>query len=163
MSLRENLLLALNSLLVNKMRASLTMLGIIIGVAAVVTLLAAGRGVESFVISEFESLGNNLLFVFPGRLESGQGPRRAGGSGLTYDDAVALADSFLTPDVVAVTPSLDRLAPVTYSGRETRTTISGTTPNFVTVRNFRPVAGRFFDGQDITSSARASTIKITSS
>jgi putative ABC transport system permease protein len=158
MSLRENVLLAFNSLLINKLRASLTMLGIIIGVAAVVTLLAAGRGVESFVISEFESLGNNLLFVFPGRLEPGQGPRRAGGSGLTYDDAVALADSFLTPDVVAVTPSLDRLAPVTYSGRETRTTISGTTPNFIQVRNFRPVAGRFINDQDISSSARVAVV-----
>ena len=67
MNLFENIRLALKGLTANKLRAFLTMLGIIIGVAAVITLLSVGKGVESFVVEEFESLGNNLLFVVPGQ------------------------------------------------------------------------------------------------
>ena len=70
MNLSENLRLALRALSANKLRALLTMLGIIIGVAAVITLLSVGQGVESFIVAEFEGLGNNLLFVFPGQLEA---------------------------------------------------------------------------------------------
>ena len=76
MNLAENIRLAIRALTSNKLRALLTMLGIIIGVAAVITLLSVGKGVESFVVGEFEDLGNNLLFVFPGQLEPGQGPPR---------------------------------------------------------------------------------------
>ena len=67
MNLSENIRLALRALSANKLRAVLTMLGIIIGVAAVITLLSVGQGVEAFIVAEFEDLGNNLLFVFPGQ------------------------------------------------------------------------------------------------
>ena len=129
MNLAQNVRLALGALASNKLRALLTMLGIIIGVASVITLLSVGKGVESFVVGEFENLGNNLLFVFPGQLEPGHGPLRPGGTGLTNDDVTALSDSFRTPDVLAVVPEYDRLASVTRGRNETRTTIAGTTPN----------------------------------
>lgn len=158
MNLVENVRLAITSLLANKLRAFLTMLGIIIGVAAVITLLSVGRGVEAFVIAEFEGLGNNLLFIFPGQLERGQGPPRPGGSGLTNDDAVALSDPLRAPDVVAVVPGFDRLATVTRGRHETRTTISGTTSDFPEVRNFYPIAGRFFAPQDNSGSARVAVL-----
>lgn len=158
MNLRENLRLAITSLAVNKLRSLLTMLGIIIGVAAVITLLSVGQSVESFVISEFQGLGNNLLFVFPGQLEPGQGPPRPGGSGLTNDDVAALSDPFRAPDVVAVVPEMDRLATVTRGRNETRTTISGVTPEFPDVRNFYPIAGNFFSQQDLGASARVAVI-----
>ena len=144
MTLVENIQLALRALLANKLRAFLTMLGIIIGVAAVIALLSIGQSVETFVTSEFDSLGNNLLFVFPGQLEPGQGPVRPGGSGLTSADVDALADSMRVPDVVDIMPEIDRLATVIRGRHETRTNISGTWANFPAIRNFYPVAGDFF-------------------
>lgn len=158
MNLYENVRLAISSLLANKLRSILTMLGIIIGVAAVITLLSVGRSVESFVIAEFEDLGNNLLFVFPGRIEPGQGPVQPRGGGLTNDDVQVLSDSVRLPDILAVVPQLDRIATVTVRNRETRTTISGTTADFPIVRNFKPVAGVFFSDQDDNSNARVAVL-----
>lgn len=158
MNLAENIRLSIRALMANKLRALLTMLGIIIGVAAVITLLSVGKGVESFVVGEFEDLGNNLLFIFPGQLEPGQGPLRPGGSGLTNDDVVALTDSLRAPDVVAVVPEYDRLASVTRGRYEARTTIAGTSPNYPAVRNFYPIAGDFFSEQDMSSNARVAVL-----
>jgi len=158
MNLAQNVRLALGALASNKLRALLTMLGIIIGVASVITLLSVGKGVESFVVGEFENLGNNLLFVFPGQLEPGHGPLRPGGTGLTNDDVAALSDSFRTPDVLAVVPEYDRLASVTRGRNETRTTIAGTTPNYPAVRSFYPLAGDFFSEQDMNANARVAVL-----
>ncbi|MGB3715388.1 MAG: ABC transporter permease [Candidatus Promineifilaceae bacterium] len=158
MNLAENIRLSIRALAANKLRAVLTMLGIIIGVAAVITLLSVGKGVESFVVSEFEDLGNNLLFVFPGQLEPGQGPPRPGGSGLTNDDVSALSDPFRVPDVIGVVPEYDRVATVTRGRHETRTTIAGTSSNFPAVRNFYPVAGDFFSEQHMSGNARVAVL-----
>jgi putative ABC transport system permease protein len=158
MSLAENIRLAIRALTANKLRALLTMLGIIIGVAAVITLISVGKGVESFVVSEFEDLGNNLLFVFPGQLEPGQGPLRPGGSGLTNDDVEALSDPLLVPDVIGVVPEYDRLAAVTRGRHEARTTIAGTSPNYPAVRNFYPIAGDFFSEQHMSGNARVAVL-----
>jgi putative ABC transport system permease protein len=158
MNLAQNIRLALGALASNKLRALLTMLGIIIGVAAVITLLSVGKGVESFVVGEFENLGNNLLFVFPGQLEPGHSPLRSGGAGLTNDDVAALSDSFRAPDVLAVVPEYDRMAAVTRGRYESRTTIAGTTPNYPAVRNFYPLAGDFFSEQDLNGNARVAVL-----
>ncbi len=158
MNLAQNIRLALGALASNKLRALLTMLGIIIGVAAVITLLSVGKGVESFVVGEFENLGNNLLFIFPGQIDPSHGPPRPGGSGMTNDDVTALSDSFRTPDVLAIVPEYDRLASVTRGRNEARTTIAGTTPNFPAVRNFYPLAGDFFSEQDLSANARVAVL-----
>jgi putative ABC transport system permease protein len=158
MNLYENIRLAIYSLVANKLRALLTMLGIIIGVAAVITLLSVGQSVESFVVAEFDGLGNNLLFVFPGQFEPGQGPVQPRGGGLTNEDVAALSDSLRAPDIIAAIPQMDRLAVVTRGGRETRTNISGTTADFPEVRNFYPIAGNFFSEQDDNTSARVAVL-----
>jgi putative ABC transport system permease protein len=158
MNLFANIRVALVGLTVNKLRSFLTMLGIIIGVAAVITLLSVGRSVEAFVVGEFEGLGNNLLFVFPGRMEPGQGPLRPGGSGLTNQDVAILADSLRTPDVLAVVPEYTRLASVTRGPYEARTNISGTSADFPTIRNFYPVSGSFFDTHDVNANARVAVL-----
>ncbi len=158
MNLYELVRLAFRGLSANKLRALLTMLGIVIGVAAVISLLSVGQGVEEFIVAEFEGLGNNLLFVFPGQLESGQGPPRPGGSGLTNVDSAALLDPLRAPDVVAVVPQMDRLATVTRGRHEARTNISGTTPGFPELRKFYPIAGRFFNEQDFNANARVVVI-----
>lgn len=161
MNLLENIRLALRGLAANKLRAVLTMLGITIGVAAVITLLSVGRSVEEFVAAEFQGLGNNLLFILPGQLDPDRpqrGPRRAGGSGLTNDDVTALADPLRVPDVLAVAPEYGRPAVVTRGRYEARTTITGTTPEFPAVRNFHPISGNFFDQTDVNSAARVAVL-----
>lgn len=155
MSLWQNILLALAGLATNKLRSLLTMLGIIIGVAAVVTLVSVGRGVEQFVVSEFQGLGNNLLFVFPGQFSPEQPSLRRS---LTNEDVAALADPALVPDVIAVVPEYGRGAVVTYGRFETRTQITGTTPDYPVVRNFQVAFGDFFNEQDIASNARVAVI-----
>jgi putative ABC transport system permease protein len=159
MAIAESIRLAFVGLTVNKLRSFLTMLGIIIGVAAVITLISVGRGVEQVVITEFEGLGNNLLFIFPGDPgPGGQSPRRAGGGGLTTADVEALSDPLRVPDVLAVAPTYERPAIVTYGREEARTTITGTTTRFPEVRNFYPALGDFFNAQDLTSGARVAVI-----
>ena len=158
MNLFANIRIALTGLTVNKLRSFLTMLGIIIGVAAVITLLSVGRSVEAFVVGEFEGLGNNLLFVFPGRLEPGEGPPRPGGSDLTNQDVAILADSLRSPDLLAVVPEYTRLASVTRGRYEARTNISGTSADFPDVRNFYPVSGSFFDAHAVNTNARVAVL-----
>src|SRR6185503_19294170 len=106
MSLSENIRLALRALAANKLRAALTMLGIIIGVGAVITLLSVGRGVEASVSDSFQTIGTNLLFVIPGSpgdaRESNPNPQD-----LTDTDAEALLDPVRAPDVIAVAPEYD--------------------------------------------------------
>ena len=158
MNLSENTRLALTSLFANKLRAALTMLGIVIGVAAVITLVSVGEGVQEVVVSEFEGLGNNMLFVIPGRPDANELTGAVVRTDLTNDDYQALADPLNVPDVVRVAPIYDRPAIVTRGGEETRTTITGTTPEFTGIRDFYPVLGDFFTDQDVTSAARVAVI-----
>ena len=158
MNLWENFRLAASGLAVNKLRTFLTMLGIIIGVAAVIALLSVGRAVEAFVEDEFQGLGNNLLFITSGQIGPNRGPRRPGGAGLTNDDVQALSDPLRAPDVLAVVPEYGRAAIVTRGRYEARTSITGTTSSFPEVRNFYPTAGNFFDEQDNVRSARVAVI-----
>jgi putative ABC transport system permease protein len=159
-NLLENVRLAFGSLVANKLRAVLTMLGIIIGVAAVITLVSVGEGVQDVVISEFEGLGNNLLFVLPGRPDANRqfGGAQARGVDLTNKDVAALLDPLNVPDLIRVVPLYDRPAIVTRGGEEVRTTITGTTPDYTGIRNFYPILGDFFTDQDVTSAARVAVI-----
>jgi putative ABC transport system permease protein len=134
------------------------MLGIIIGVASVITLVSVGRGVESFVAGEFQGLGNNLLVIVPGQAEPGQRPRRAGGIGLAEADVRAVSDPLAVPDVLGVAAQYGSAAVVSYGRYETRTDVQGTTPDYQEVRDFQPVSGSFFNEQDVATSARVAVI-----
>lgn len=159
MTFVENFRIALRGLVANKLRSLLTMLGIIIGVAAVITLVSVGRGVEKVVTAEFEGLGNNLLFVVPGQVGPDQrGSRRSGGLGLTMNDFQALADPLLVPEVGLVVPEYGRPALVTRGRHEARTNITGTTVNFPEVRNFFPAVGSFFSEQDVLAGSRVAVL-----
>lgn len=158
MNLTENIRLAFGSLRANKLRAILTMLGIIIGVAAVITLVSVGEGVQDVVISEFEGLGNNLLFVIPGRADANQFPGATPRVDLTNDDYLALADPLNVPDLVRVAPTYGRPAIVTRGGEETRTTVTGTTPDYTAIRDFYPILGDFFTDHDVTSATRVAVL-----
>jgi putative ABC transport system permease protein len=156
----ENLRLAFRSLAANKLRALLTMLGITIGVAAVITLLSLGEGVSRYVAAQFEGLGTNLLFVFPGQFRPGGGPsgRRAGDAILTQEDARALADPLRVPDAARVVPVLGRTVTASVGKNSTPVTVRATTPDYAPARNFRVLSGRFLVQSDMDERGRVAVI-----
>jgi putative ABC transport system permease protein len=157
----ENLRLALRSLAVNKLRSVLTMLGIIIGVGAVIALISVGQGFEAFINEQFASLGTNLLFVVPGQLEGG-GPGSARSSRraqpLTMSDAEALNDIFRVPDVAAVAPLYSRSGLVVRGKRDMYTTVDGVTPEYETVRSFTVLEGEFISDSDVSGRSRVALL-----
>ncbi len=154
MNLVEQIRLALRALSVNKLRSALTMLGIIIGVGAVITLLSVGEGVQNLVRSQLQSIGTNLLFVVPGNL----GTNARSATGLTMKDADALGDPFNVPDVVAIAPEVLGNADVSRGKTSLRVSVSGVTPNYATVRNRKVQIGSFIDDGDVNARSRVAVV-----
>lgn len=150
MNITETIRTAFRGLNANKMRSTLTVLGIIIGVAAVISLMSIGRGSQSAITANIESLGTNLLFVRPGATNTG-GVRGAQGSqtSLTLEDAEALLDSSLAPSVKAVAPQVQTFAQVIVGKQNTYTQILGVTPEYLSVRNYSVAAGTFITVGDV--------------
>jgi putative ABC transport system permease protein len=155
MKLGESIRIALRALLSNKLRAVLTMLGIVIGVGAVITLMSVGKGVEQLVQESFQSIGSNLLFVFPGSLEGGSSTQRPE---LTMGDYEAIADPFLVPDAMGIAPELSSSADVTAGRRDIRTDISGVTPEFLEVRDKTVAVGSFVSAADVNARSRVAVL-----
>ena len=149
-----------SSLTANKLRTGLTMLGIIIGVGAVITLLSVGQGVQVLVQEQIQGIGSNLLFVAPGNLsaQSSGNFMAAGTSTLTYGDAEAIADPLLVPAVEAVTVESMLNSTVVYRSRSIRTSVSGTTPNYTQVRNSAVAYGSFFNSEDFNGNSRVAVL-----
>ena len=159
MILLVTLRMALSSLGANKLRAGLTLLGIVIGVSAVISLMAIGRGVQQSITSRIESLGTNLLFVRPG--ESSQGGVSGGlGSAatLTLEDALALRDPVTAPSVLAVAPELTTRAQVVAGRNNTSTSVVGVTPEYQTVRSFPLHSGRFIGPGHVDASSQVAVL-----
>jgi putative ABC transport system permease protein len=156
-SLSENIRLALRALAANKLRAALTMLGIVIGVGAVITLLSVGRGVEASVSDSFQTIGTNLLFVLPGSpgeaRQSNPNPQD-----LTNNDAEALLDPLRAPDVIAIAPEYDIFGLVEFGRADTSTNVWGVTPNFLAVREYAMAEGEFFTAADLVSRSRVAVL-----
>jgi putative ABC transport system permease protein len=144
MNIQESFLTATRSLTANKFRALLTMLGIIIGVAAVITMLAIGEGAQKAVIDRIQSLGSNLLFVSPGSQRGGGMVVVQFGTSqrLRRSDADAIEQRVAA--VESVVPEFSRSAQVKYQNRNWNTRIVGTVPEYESVRNFPADAGRYF-------------------
>jgi putative ABC transport system permease protein len=160
MKLMEGIRLALRALAANKLRAILTMLGIIIGVAAVITLMAAGEGVQVYITEQFQGIGTNLLFVIPGTFDSQSGPpgSQPVPQPLTMSDVEALSDPFRLPDVARVAPQLARSATLAVAGRQTTTQVEGVTPDFIQVRKWFPFVGSFLSQQDLEGQGRVTVL-----
>ncbi len=159
MSLLEAVRSALRSLAANKLRSALTMLGIIIGVGAVITLLSVGQGVEAYVRAQFESIGTNVLFVIPGQLQEGPPSARSRTPRpLTMGDAEALKDPVRAPDVVAVAPEVQRYARISHGKKETVVQVRGVNLDYFQVRNWSVAEGRLFTEQEITGQARVAVL-----
>lgn len=156
----ENLRIALRALATNKLRALLTMLGITIGVAAVITLLSVGQGVSRYVAAQFEGLGTNLLFVFPGQFRPGTGPPGSGTAEtvLTLADYEALAVPGRLTGAARVVPLYGRNADLTFGRASTSTTLRATTPDYASARNYQLLAGRFLSQTDLDERARVAVI-----
>ena len=129
---------ALESLTSNKLRSGLTILGIVIGVGAVIAMLAIGTGAENSITGEIQGIGSNLIFVFRGGSEEVRNPKP-----LTLGDADALADPFAAPSIAGVAPVLQGSGEVTFAGESVNTQVSGVTPEYEYVRNYNISEGEF--------------------
>jgi len=157
MEILEAFAVALEALRAHKLRSFLTMLGVIIGVAAVIALVSVGQTVQSSVVGEFAELGPDLLWVFPGKAdEGGPVPTAEGRLTLTYDDARAISRG--APSVSDVTPFLQTSIEVAAGGEKAVTTVIGTTPNLLTVRSMRMQHGRFLQEADLVRRNRVAVI-----
>jgi len=159
MSVVESAQTALRSLRSNRMRAALTMLGVIIGVAAVIALQGVGQGAQNAINSQIESMGTNLLFIQPGSTQS-SGVKSAVGSAatLTLDDAYALADPANVPSVVAVAPEDDTFAQVVVGNQNINVRVLGVTPEYETVRNMPIEFGDFIQQNHVNSSSAVAVL-----
>ena len=145
---------ALRALGANKLRTTLTMLGIIIGVAAVIALMSIGRGAQAQVTSQIQSLGTNLLFIRPGATQQGGVKSSAGGAAtLTLDDADAIAT---LANVVAAAPELDTGAQLLANGQNWSTRVIGVTDEYSVVRNTNVAQGDWISRQQVD--ARSSVV-----
>lgn len=155
MDIIESVKMAVKTLTANKVRSTLTMLGIIIGNASVITMVGVGQGAQRYASDQFESLGPNVLFIIPGsddaRSASFDLPRN-----LTLEDAKAIASQ--VPTVDAVAPQLQTQQNVIYRNRTANTFVLGTTPDFTTVRSFNVERGRFFTDSDVQRNTRVAAL-----
>jgi putative ABC transport system permease protein len=140
MSLGQVVIEALESLNSNKLRSGLTVLGIVIGVAAVIAMLAVGNGAQASITGTINDVGTNLLFVFSGAADN-QNVRNV--RPVTLNDATALLDPYAAPDVQDVAPALQGNGEVVFGGQTKTTTIVGATPDYGRVRNISLLAGSF--------------------
>jgi putative ABC transport system permease protein len=148
MGILESVRVALGALNANKLRTVLTMLGMIIGVCAVISLMSIGQGAQAQVTSQIRGMGTNLLFVRPGASQS-TGVRQAQGSAatLTIDDADAITREI--PQVTATAPEQSNGGQLIANGINTNTRVIGTTPDYPEVRNFKVASGEFITRQHI--------------
>jgi putative ABC transport system permease protein len=151
--LLASLRIALGALMVNKMRSALTMLGIIIGVGAVIAMVAVGSGAKRRIADQIASMGSNLLIVLSGSSTSG-GLRFGSGTvpTLTVDDAKAILNEI--PSVKYVAPTLGGGAQVVFGNQNWSTIINGTTPEVLEIREWSLAGGRSFTQQDIDGATK---------
>jgi len=142
MLIGEIIAVALGALRANKLRSLLTMLGIVIGVAAVIAMIALGRGAQKAVNDRIAALGTTLLTVMPGQQMSRGVGSETDRAKLTMSDAQALEDR--AEIITAVQPEMSRNLQVQYGNKNTNTQIKGTTANYLDVRNFKVLTGRMF-------------------
>ena len=145
---------AIDSIMVNKLRASLTMLGIIIGVAAVLSTVGIGRGASASITQSVASQGTNLLTISPGASSFG-GVRSSGAAGtLTLGDASAMLDKSLHPSVGAVAPAYSGFGQLVFGNVNSENQVVGTTAAYPIIRNMEVGEGRFLTDEDITDQNR---------
>jgi putative ABC transport system permease protein len=160
MNLWDSISVAMEGLIANKLRSVLTMLGVIIGVSAVITMLALAQGAREQMMGQIQQMGTNALMVMPGQTQRG-GVRGGLGSvqTLTLEDAQAIATK--CPSVEKVAPEVISSAQAKYRHLNTNTSIEGTTPDYLSVRNFSVAEGKFFSLADVRAMRKVAVIGAT--
>jgi len=156
----EFFLIAIKSLLANKLRSSLTMLGMIIGVGAVIVLMSVGAGLQNMITSTFEELGSNLLFVTPSNPDAPGIAAMAPGyatASISTDDAEAMRD---IRSVIAVSPTNENFVKVIFGNESKTAVIQGSTPEFQQLYDFTMASGQFFTERNV---ARRDTVVVLGS
>src|SRR5215831_15760397 len=149
--------IALRALRVNRMRSALTMLGIIIGVAAVIAMVGVGSGATQRIQDQIQSIGSNLIIVLPGSVST-NGVRLGSGAtaSLSQDDAKAIATD--CPSVALVAPTVRGGVQVIYGNNNWATIAQGVTPDYMTLRDYTIMSGDFFTTQDVDSAAKTAVL-----
>jgi putative ABC transport system permease protein len=148
MNFWQAVLEAFESLSANKLRAGLTILGIVIGVAAVIAMVSVGRGAQATITDSINGIGTNLVFVFRGGSEDVRNPKP-----ITLEDASAIADPFQAPSVMAVAPVIQDTGKVTFGRESTTTSITGVTPDYANVRKYSVTEGEFINQEEMLGQA----------
>jgi putative ABC transport system permease protein len=147
----------------HRLRSGLTMLGILIGIAAVILTVGLGEGAQGKVKAQINALGSNLLVVSPGSATSSTGIRAGFGSAstLTVNDAAAVSSKVAAPDIAAVAPVTQRSEPLTAGASNWTTSVVGTTPDWLSVRARRIASGRFLNEADTAQTAAVAVLAPT--
>ena len=146
MDILESIKMASTTLIANKLRSSLTMLGIVIGIASVIAMIGIGEGAQRLAAEQFESLGPNVLFITAGTQSSRRHTTNLPKT-LVLDDAEAIAVE--VPSITSVAPQINARELVVYRNKSLNTGLVGATPSFLSVRSFDVARGRFLSDDDI--------------
>ena len=160
MRVLESLRIAINGLLSNRLRSILTMLGIVIGVAAVIALVSFGQGFQQFVNGRFQALGSNLIMIFPNR-PSGPNSQNVRPKPLTTGDVQAISNPALVTGLQAVASVYNVSGAVTVGGNTLTMGIQGTTPAWQAVRDWAVTDGRFIEPDDLTNTTNVAVLGST--
>jgi putative ABC transport system permease protein len=152
----ESFSMAAKTLAANRLRSSLTMLGIIIGNASVIAMVGLGQGAQRFINAQLETLGPNVLFVIPGSRETRQLGALNLPRTLVLADAEAIAEQ--VPAVTGVAPEASARQLVSVGNRNANVNVVGTNPDFLTVRSFDVASGRFLSDLDLTRNAQVAVL-----
>lgn len=165
MSWSESLRTALEALRLHRMRSTLTVVGIMIGVAAVILTVGFGQGAQDQVKSQIDSLGSNLLVISPGSTTTSGGVRGGLGSAstLTIADAEALNSKVAAPDIAGVAPQTQSSASLTAGTTNWTTSVVGTTQSWLDVRSQKLASGRFITDEDVATQAAVVVLGATTS
>ncbi len=146
------------SLAGNKARSSLTILGIVIGIASVITMVSIGQGAQASIENSIQSIGSNLIIIYPGagRNEGPVRSSRGSAKTLTMEDAEAVKNQIV--GLKGVSPEIANRYQVRAKGQNTNTQVTGTTPSYTTVRNIKISIGTFFSEQQAKSSAKVAVL-----
>jgi len=158
MKIARSLKISRKQLAAHKMRTALALLGIVIGVSAVLVMVSVGKGAENEVLSKIEAMGTNLIIVNAGQVQRTGGRQQIRGTvtTLSVEDAKALLEE--CPAVRATAPVQSKKMQVKYGNLSTNTTVVGTTADFQTIRNFKPDRGSFFSEEENIASRRVAVL-----
>lgn len=155
MNIKETFRVSIRAIKANGMRSFLTMLGIIIGVSAVILLVSLGQGASNSITAQIQGLGSNLLIVTPGNMQAGMNTGATSTNTLTIKDAEAIANQ---PSVKYVAPYIRKNTQVSWRNNDYTTALEGTTDQYVQVRNVKMEKGRFFSKFEVLGESNVAVV-----